>query len=152
MGKFYIFQISALTTVYSHYGNSIFRIFFSYCLCFFLGTPCPGGFVKCCNIFAMNRKLFRQATSFLKDQRNDYDPDPDPDSEWHQNDADPHADCIPSFTHVENQNFCNFQSQHCQLNEFTMFYLSFKSVLNVKCVNFQYYVQHIQIFWKVFSL
>jgi hypothetical protein len=26
--------------------------------------------------------------------------DPDPDPDWHQNDADPHADPIPSFTHV----------------------------------------------------
>jgi hypothetical protein len=26
--------------------------------------------------------------------------DPDPDPDWHQNDADPHADPTPSFTHV----------------------------------------------------
>jgi hypothetical protein len=28
------------------------------------------------------------------------DPFPDPDSDWHQNDADPHADPTPSFTHA----------------------------------------------------
>ncbi len=28
----------------------------------------------------------------------DVDPDPDPD--WHQNNADPHTDPTPSFTHV----------------------------------------------------
>ncbi len=27
----------------------------------------------------------------------DANPDPDPDSNWHQNDADPHADCTPSL-------------------------------------------------------
>ncbi len=26
--------------------------------------------------------------------------DPDPDQDWNQNDADPHADPTPSFTHV----------------------------------------------------
>jgi hypothetical protein len=26
------------------------------------------------------------------------DADPDPDRDWHQNDADPHADPTPSFT------------------------------------------------------
>ncbi len=29
------------------------------------------------------------------------DPYPDPDSDWHQNDADPHADPTQSFTHAE---------------------------------------------------
>jgi hypothetical protein len=29
------------------------------------------------------------------------DPDPDPDPNWHQNNADPHEDHAPSFTHVE---------------------------------------------------
>ncbi len=28
------------------------------------------------------------------------DPDPDPGPVWHQNDADPHANPTPSFTHV----------------------------------------------------
>jgi hypothetical protein len=29
-----------------------------------------------------------------------FDADPDPDPDWHQNDADPHSDLTPSFTHV----------------------------------------------------
>jgi hypothetical protein len=29
-----------------------------------------------------------------------FDADPNPDPEWQQNDADPHADPTPSFTHV----------------------------------------------------
>ncbi len=30
----------------------------------------------------------------------DADTDPDPDADWRQNDAAPHADPPPSFTHV----------------------------------------------------
>jgi hypothetical protein len=42
--------------------------------------------------------------SALFDDDSDTDPnfqvDADPDTDWHQNDADPHADPTPSFTHV----------------------------------------------------
>ncbi len=31
-----------------------------------------------------------------------FDANPDPDPDWHQNDADPHAGPIPSFTHIKN--------------------------------------------------
>ncbi len=37
-------------------------------------------------------------TNFYVDADQDRDPDADPD--WHQNDADPHADPTLSFTHV----------------------------------------------------
>jgi hypothetical protein len=30
-----------------------------------------------------------------------FDADPDPNTDWHQNDADPHAYPTPSFTHAE---------------------------------------------------
>jgi hypothetical protein len=33
------------------------------------------------------------------------DAGPDPDPNWHQNDADPHADPTPSFTHVEKSEY-----------------------------------------------
>jgi hypothetical protein len=35
-----------------------------------------------------------------------FDADPDPDADWHQNNADPHADHTPSFTH--NGKWANF--------------------------------------------
>ncbi len=44
--------------------------------------------------------------------RLDTDPDPKPnfhsdaDPDWHKNDADPHADPIPSFILLENLKFC----------------------------------------------
>jgi hypothetical protein len=34
------------------------------------------------------------------DQNFHVDADPDPDPDWPQNNADPHADPTPSFTHV----------------------------------------------------
>ncbi len=34
------------------------------------------------------------------DPTHHFDADPDPDPYWHQNNADPHADPTPSFTHV----------------------------------------------------
>jgi hypothetical protein len=38
----------------------------------------------------------------------DADPDLDPDQDWHQNDADPHANPTPCFTHVEKSIFFTF--------------------------------------------
>ncbi len=35
----------------------------------------------------------------------DADLDPDPSPDWHQNDAEPHADPTLSFTHVEKSHF-----------------------------------------------
>jgi hypothetical protein len=44
------------------------------------------------------------------------DADPDPDPDWHQNDADPHADPIPSFTPVEEvTGFFTFIHNHVRL-------------------------------------
>ncbi len=49
--------------------------------------------------------------SVVDRQRSDADPDPDPnchvdtDLDWHQNNADPHGDPIPSLTHVGKKKF-----------------------------------------------
>ncbi len=63
------------------------------------------------------------------------DSDPDPDPDFHQNDDVPHPDPTLSFTLV-----AKFQSQNCQL---TMFYLSHQCQM---CDNFQYFLQHIEMF------
>ncbi len=64
----------------------------------------------------------------------DLDPDPsflidvDPDPDWHQNDADPHADPTPSFTHVgKSEYFVYFLVTALPVSTV----LSFSSVSNV---------------------
>jgi hypothetical protein len=62
-----------------------------------------------------------------------------PDQDWHQNSTDPHADPTPSFTDVGNSEF---------------FLLLFVTALSLEIVliRFQYFGQHIEIFWnKVYT-
>jgi hypothetical protein len=71
--------------------------------------------------------------------------DANPDTDWHQKDADPHADPTPSSTHTgKSECFNYFLSLHCQ---FTMFYLSHQSQM---VQNFQYFAHKIEIFLKKF--
>jgi hypothetical protein len=73
-----------------------------------------------------NRHRFTQcygSVSFCADPYPNFhvyaDPDPDPD--WHQSDADPHADPTTSLNYVGKSDFFYFWSQHYK---FKMFYLS----------------------------
>jgi hypothetical protein len=90
----------------------------------------------------INSDLCTRYLKFSVVDRNRVDANPDPD--WHQ-DADPHVDPTPSFTHVgKSECFKNFLSLNCR---FTMFYLSHQSQM---VHNFQYFAHKIEIFLKKF--
>ncbi len=75
------------------------------------------------------------------------DADPDPDPGWHQNNADPDADPTPSFTPVGSAEFYFIFCHSTALPVATL--QCFIFLINVKYVIcFQYFGQHIDIFWK----
>ncbi len=65
------------------------------------------------------------------------DADPDPDPEWHQNEADPHADPTPSFTHVGKlEYFFTFSHSIATL-------LCFLFLISVKCAIILHFLDRI---------
>ncbi len=95
----------------------------------------------------VNIEKQNKQTYFSDRYRFDTDPDRDPkvyfdgdpaDPDWHQNDADLHADPTPTFTHVGKSKKINFFGTAMP---FTMFFLSHQWH---KC-HLDY---HIEIFWK----
>ncbi len=77
---------------------------------------------------------------------NDADPDfhSDADSDLGLNDADPHADPTPCFTHVRKSD-CNVNFHSLQY-QFTMFKILYHQCH--KCHNFKYFGQRIEFFWN----
>jgi hypothetical protein len=55
--------------------------------------------------------------------------DADPDPDWHQNNADPHADPATSFTHVEQSIFFTFSGS-------TATFQWFNFLISVMCHDF----------------
>jgi hypothetical protein len=67
----------------------------------------------------------------------DADPDPDSDPDWHQHDAELHANPTLVSHMLENRNFFLLLVTSCR---FTMFYLSHECQ---RSHNFKYFEQHI---------